>query len=454
MEGGSITPAAATAVGPTRWLAQRAATLRFEDLPADVVEWARHCILDGLGVTVPGAFEPLADIVLALVDEEGGNAQATLVARGRRATLPQAALFNGAASHALDYDDVNLNMIGHPTVPVVSALLPLAESLRLDGRRFIAAVVAGYETECRVGRAVLPDHYARGWHSTATNGTLAAAAACANALGLDVDRTEMALGIACAQAAGLKSMFGSMTKPLHVGKSAANGLLAARLAQRGFTAATAAIETSQGYADTYTRTFDADRITAEPDRWFIRENLFKYHAACYLTHSAIEAARAAVKGIDPARIERATLRVPSGNLRVCNILSPGTGLETKFSLRHTVALGLTGRDTAGLDSYTDDLACNPALVRLREKVGIVADDALPLAGARIDLVLAGGAARDATIDVGVPSRDLPDQWVRLTGKFASLVTPHLGAARATAATDIVAALETRADVSALAAALA
>src|SRR6185437_14670616 len=153
--------------------------------------------------------------------------------------------------------------------------------------------VAGYETICRVGVAVAPGHYALGFHATATAGSFGAAAACARLLELDPARTAMALGIAATQAAGLKSMFGTMCKPLHAGKAAENGLLAARLAARGFTSRADAIECAQGFAATHGPDFHAQAALADPPGgYYLRGNLFKYHAACYLAHAPIECARA------------------------------------------------------------------------------------------------------------------------------------------------------------------
>src|SRR5215468_7288011 len=233
-------------------VATRVAKLEFDDIPADVVELVRQCTLDWFGVALAGSREPAAEIVLAAALEEApsiADGGVTVVGRADRLPASMAALVNGTASHALDYDDVNAAMNGHPTVPVLGALLALAETRPTAGRDLVCAFVAGYEAENRVGRALGSAPYQRGFHATGTLGTLGAAAACARLLGLDVDTTAVALGLAATQAAGLKSMFGTMSKPLHAGKACANGLLAARLADRGFTAHPAAIETDQGFAE-------------------------------------------------------------------------------------------------------------------------------------------------------------------------------------------------------------
>src|SRR5215203_7194419 len=226
---------AATA-GLTGRLVAGVRDLRYDDLPADVIVIAKHCLLDWLGVTLAGSREPLAQMLRDEVAEQGGRPQATLIGTDARASTQQAALVNGAASHALDFDDVHLVMNGHPSVPVLPALLALAEAHDGDGRALIAAFVAGVEVECRIGALVMPGHYNAGFHATGTLGAFGAAAACAHLLALDTDQWQIALAIAGTQAGGLKAMFGTMCKPLHAGKAAANGLLAATLAARGFTA--------------------------------------------------------------------------------------------------------------------------------------------------------------------------------------------------------------------------
>ena len=180
---------------PTRALAAFAATLRYDDLPAPVLAVAKHCILDWLGVTLAGSHDPLVGMLIDEVDDQGGNAQASIIGWNRRASMSQAALVNGAAGHALDFDDVLRAFMGHPTAPVLPALLALAERRGASGRDVIEAFAAGVELEARVGRMMTESHYARGFHSTATLGTIGAATACGRLLGFDADRMATAIGI-------------------------------------------------------------------------------------------------------------------------------------------------------------------------------------------------------------------------------------------------------------------
>ncbi len=295
----------------TRGLARRAAELGWSDLPGPVRELARQCVLDCLGCAVAGAGDPLVGILLDEMAEAGGAAQASIVGYRQRMPALTAALVNGAAGHALDYDDVNIAMPGHPSVAVLPGLLALAELKGSSGRDLLTAFVAGYETACRIGAALGPGHYAIGFHATATVGAFGAAAACARLIGLDPQQTATALGIVGTQAAGLKSEFGTMCKPFHAGKAAQNGLLAARLAARGFSSRTDLIECVQGFAATHGPDFSPESALAAPENGFhILANLFKYHAACYFTHAPIECAGELRRrhGLTPDGIARITLR--------------------------------------------------------------------------------------------------------------------------------------------------
>src|SRR4051794_34675416 len=273
----------------TRNLATQASAISYDALPDDVHALARQCVLDYYGVALAGADDPLVAILLDELTEAGGALQASLIGHAQRLPALSAALVNGAIGHALDYDDVNLAMPGHPSVAILPGLMALAEQRNSTGREVVAAFVAGYETACRIGMALRPGHYDRGFHATGTVGAFGAAAACAHLLGLDTEAMARALGIAGTQAAGLKSQFGTMCKPFHAGKASQSGLLAARLAARGFSSRGDMMECVQGFAATHGPDFHPEKALAAPEKDFhIYANLFKYHAACYLTHGPIE----------------------------------------------------------------------------------------------------------------------------------------------------------------------
>jgi 2-methylcitrate dehydratase PrpD len=414
-------------------LAELASATSYDTLPENVCALARQCVLDYYGVALAGADDPLVAILLDELAEAGGNEQASLLGHSVRLPALSAALVNGAAGHALDYDDVNLAMPGHPSVAILPGLLALAEQRRSSGRDIIAAFVAGYETACRIGSALRPGHYDLGFHATGTVGCFGAAAACARLLGLDPEATAHALGIAGTQAAGLKSQFGTMCKPFHAGKASQNGLLAAQLASRGFSSRPDLVECEQGFALTHGPDFRPDAALADPPGGFhILANLFKYHAACYLTHGPIETARAVRDrhNIAPEQIARITLKLDRSCDRVCNIPAPTDGLEAKFSLRQTVAMALAGVDTASLGAYSPATANDPALVALRDKVTLDFQDNWPQAAAEIAVALTDGNVLRASHDAGIPSADIAAQGERLAAKFDALAEPVLGAARA------------------------
>jgi 2-methylcitrate dehydratase PrpD len=434
-------------------LAFRATNLHFEDIPQPARAVARHCVLDYLGVALAGAGEPLARLLLAELTEAGGAEQAVVIGHQVRLPILAAALANGAAAHALDYDDVNVAMPGHPSVTILPGLLALAELNKASGRELITAFVAGYETACRIGAALQPGHYDLGFHATGTVGSFGAAAACARLLRLQITGTRVALGIAGTQAAGLKSQFGTMCKPFHAGKAAQNGLLAARLAARGFTGRCDFLECEQGFAATHGPDFSPRAALAAPANGFhILANLFKYHAACYFTHAPIECARMLRRAhrFDPEAIHGATLRIDRSTDRVCNIRDPKDGLGSKFSLRQTVAMALAGIDTASLAAFGAETANDRALIGLRERLEIDFRSGWPQTQAELEIELADGRRVVARHDAGIPAADLDEQGRRLAAKFEALAEPLLGASRSRELRQMVDALDSVGDLGQLA----
>ncbi|HVN01664.1 MAG TPA: MmgE/PrpD family protein [Caulobacteraceae bacterium] len=410
----------------TAQLADLVAGMSFADLSSEAIAVAKQCLLDWIGVGLAGRNEPLVGILVDELAPANDPAGVTVLGRGRRARVDDAVLINGAMGHALDFDDVIMPM-GHPTVPVAPVVFALAEQRGASGAEALTAFIAGVEAECRIARLLGPSHYARGWHTTATTGTFGAATAAARLLGVTGAALTHAFGLAGTQAAGLKSCFGTMSKPLHPGKAAQNGLLAARLAARGFTSDVDILASAQGFTDTQSTTADpAAALAARPAPWVV-EALFKYHAACYLTHDSIEAANRlrAEDGVTPAAIEHVSVKVPAGHLGVCNIQAPATGLECKFSLRMTTALALSGEDTFQEALFCDATARRADLNALREKVEI--DPTQAGRGCVVTVRLSDGRTLFRTGDVSQPMRDLAAQQAKLERKFRAVAGPALGA---------------------------
>lgn len=415
----------------TRTLVDRALATRDASLPADVVALAHHCVFDCLAVAIAGTSDPLISLLIEDALEHGGHPAASVIAKQRRVTAAQAALINGTASHALDYDDVNLAISGHPSAVILPALLAAGEQHDIMGAALITAFIAGYEFACRVGMLVEPDHYERGFHATSTVGVFGAAMASAHLLKLDAVKSSYAVGIAGTQAAGLKAMFGTPCKPFHAGLAAQNGLRAALLARRGMTSRGDILECKQGFAATQSAAYYPEGALGNPDRYFIRDNLFKYHAACYGTHSAIECVRELREkhALNPAHVKSVTVRVEKGADGTCNIANPRTGLEGKFSLRFTVALALAGHATGGLENYADEVVNRPDLIALRNRINVELVAGWPLMKTEVLVECANGRRIGTVFDAGEPSTDLASQGKRLRAKFFALTTPVLGQSR-------------------------
>ena len=432
----------------TAALAAQVSAMWLADMPSAAVTVAKQCLMDWLGVALAAREEPLVRILiddLAATDDPFG---VSLLGTGRRARALDAVLINGAMGHALDFDDVIMPM-GHPTVPVAPVVFALAEQRGASGADALAAFIAGVEAECRIARLLGPSHYAKGWHTTATAGTFGAAVAAARLLGVEGEALSHALGLAGTQAAGLKSVFGTMSKPLHPGKAAQNGLLAARLASRGFTSDVDILASAQGFAATQSSTADPAAALAPRETPWVADALFKYHAACYLTHDSIEAANAlrTEERVAADAIEAVSVKVPAGHLGVCNIQAPQTGLECKFSLRMTTALALAGEDTFQEALFTDSTARRPDLVALRERVEI--DPTQVGRGCVVSARLKDGRTLSRTGDVSQPLRDLAAQQAKLERKFRHLATPALGAASVAEATELCGALDRLPDLTRL-----
>ena len=419
-----------TTTSPETVLAEQVSALRFDDLPGPVVEVATQCVIDVLGVTIRGACEPtvtrLREALWVTGAAPGG---ASVIGTDfDRVRASDAALLNGTAGHVLDFDDVAGAISAHPSVPVFPAVLALAEERGSSGAELLTAFVAGYETEVRIGLALGASHYRRGFHTTATVGAIGAAAASAHLLGLDTKRTGAALAIGATQAAGLKGMFGTDCKSFHAGHAAETGVLAARLAERDFTATREFLTAPQTMGGTHSEAFDATELTVpfgEP--WHVLDCLFKLHAACYLTHGAIEGALALRGAVALEEVESIEVRVPPGHLSACILVNPRTGLEGKFSLRFVTALALaTGRTDES--QFDEEHVLDPDLRVLADRVEVVPDEQVPPYAAVVTLRTAAGFERTVQRDVGTPAWTTKpaEQQESLVVKFRSLVTPVLG----------------------------
>jgi 2-methylcitrate dehydratase PrpD len=331
-------------------LARRACALRYDDLPPTAIHWAKVGLLDYIGVTVAGSTEPTPRLALEALGAPGAGASAVF-GMGRRLNGLDAALVNGTASHALDFDDCNNTFGGHPSVPLLPALFALADEIGASGRDFMLAYVTGFEVETKIALGVHFHHYTKGWHPTATLGTFGAAAACAKLMGLDEARTATALAIAASLASGIKANFGTMVKPLHVGHCTRNGLYAAQLARAGFTAnADTVFEHKQGFLNVFNGegTYDVARMLA---RWADPLDIvdpgiaIKQYPCCGSTHSALDAMLTLVRKHDlkPDQVESIDVWTHPRRLEHTNRPAPKSALDAKFSVQYCLARAVTDR---------------------------------------------------------------------------------------------------------------
>jgi 2-methylcitrate dehydratase PrpD len=281
-------------MGATRQLASFVVDTSFAGIPAPAYARAKEAILDGLGCALVGSPTPIGKLMTRYVRERNETPRASVIGGGYKTSAALAALANGTMAHALDFDDVNWSMSGHPTVPLLPAVLAVGQEIHASGVDVLLAYTLGFEVETKVGLGINPRHYDLGWHATSTLGTLGAAAACAKLLGLDVENTCMALGIAASTAAGLRQNFGTMTKPLHPGQAAMNGVTAAQLAQLGWTADANILEAPYGFCQLYTGTnqYNLDDIVkrlGNPYELLATGVAIKQYPCCAFTHRALDA---------------------------------------------------------------------------------------------------------------------------------------------------------------------
>ena len=407
----------------SHFVAQTAA----KDIPQDVLELARLGITDFIGVALSGSREKQSKIIADYAQKMGGVPQASIIGGDGKTSPYLAALVNGTTGHALDYDDIAISLIGHPSVFLAPAVLAIGESIEASGEDVLTAYVVGYETACCIARPVLQSHYMQGWHSTATFGSLGAAAATAWLLKLSYAQVRMALGIAASLAGGLRQNFGTMTKPLHAGKAAANGIQAALLAQAGFTAADSIIEAPLGFAKVFGHSGEVDWAKAGENlgkTFFITsaEGLsIKPYPSCGFTHCAIGAALGIkeehkVNADDVAEVE---LGVSPFDKQILIHHHPRTGLEGKFSLEYCVARAFLSEEVR-LRHFNAEAVAEPRVESLMEKMRWVEKYPMPVMGTAegfgtksvtVKLKNGKGYSKEVTIAKGMPQNPLtPEEF--------------------------------------------
>ncbi len=414
----------------TKILAQFVVDSRYADIPDKVRHEATRSVLNWLGCAVGGARHESIDIALAALAAFSGPAQASVLGRGERLDIMHAALINGISSHVFDFDDTHLKTVIHPSGPVASALLALAEHRPISGADFLHAFILGVEVECRIGNAVYPSHYDVGWHITGTAGVFGAAAAVGRVLGLNPQQMTWALGIAATQAAGLREMFGTMCKPFHPGRAAQNGMTAAFLASKNFTSSERGIEAPRGFANVLATARNYDAITEGLGKtWEVALNTYKPFACGIVIHPIIDGCvqlRNEHKlAADP--IESITLGVHPLVLELTGKKTPQVGLEGKFSVFHSAAVAIIHGE-GGEKVYSDACVRDPRVIALREKVSAAVDKTVHEDAAHIAIKLKDGRTLKKHVEHALGSLSRPMSDADLEAKFRGLAQGMLSAA--------------------------
>lgn len=439
----------------TEILANFIAETRYEQLPPEVTTAAKRALLDFFGVALAGASAEGSRLITEYVKEEGGNPEASVIAAGFKTSPSLAALANGTIAHALDYDDCFNGFPIHPSVAIMPAVLALAEKTGASGKKVIEAYAVGFEIACKVGSVVGLRQRELGWHNTATLGCLGAAAAASRLLDLTAGDVRMALGIAASLAGGLRQNFGTMTKPLHAGNAARNGVLAASLAGKSFTSYDGVLEAPLGFFKVLgmPKGRDLSEITehlGSPYSVASPGILFKLFPSCHGTHRGIDAAlrlrrETGVRTEDIVDIEcRTTATVPTSLFHH----RPKTPTEARFSMEYCVARALVDGQM-GLAQFDEEKIQSPDVRDLVQKVHYSHPDDI---GQGVDqpqevvLRLRDGRTCSRKGDVIKGDPENPISWEELCLKYRDCAGRFLPAPEVDRLLELVSNLETLDDI--------
>ncbi|VVB88957.1 MmgE/PrpD family protein [uncultured archaeon] len=418
-----------------------------KNIPEWAYEHSKVAFMDWLAVTFAGKDDPLVKILIDYADTVGGKKQATVIGYNMKKDISSATLINGSASHTLDYDDTLVSFLGHPSVTIFPSLLALSEWKGKSGRDFLTAYIIGLQVGGTIGACASLDHYLGGWHATSTLGHLASAAACARLLGLNQQQATYALGIGGTQSSGLKRVFGTMCKPFHAGRSSQSGLLAALLAEKGFTSAEDILEGPQGFFEALKGKVNDDIVNMLGIGWDVQNLNQKYHASCHATHSPLEAALSIVKteNINLDDIKSMTIHASTLSLQAAGKTEPATGLEGKFSIPYCVANALL-REETGMQAFTDEKVNDPAVRTIMKKINIINDPEIKALEAIVELETAAGKSFKAFSDILQKIPPLETKKERVASKFIDLCSPVLGKRKSLSLKKKIEALDTIKDM--------
>jgi 2-methylcitrate dehydratase PrpD len=436
--------------GLTSTISHFIAETEMGDIPQDNYTHAKVAFLDWMAVLLAGKDEPLVKKLIDYAKGMGGREQATVIGHAWQTNVIQAALINGSASHALDFDDTMQIFMGHPTVTLYPALVSLAEWQQKSGSDLLTSYIVALQVGATVASCAGVQHYLSGWHGTSTIGRIASAAGCAKLLGLNEQQTTYALGIAATQSSGLKRVFGTMTKPFHAGKAAQVGLEAALLAAEEFTCADDILEGPDGFFQLLQGGVNNEALDFLGKRWVTDKLAQKYHASCHGTHSPIEAVLDLVEKEKISITDMQSIKtiVTQTSCDVAGKTDPQTGLEGKFSIPYCVANALVTGDT-GTEAFTDEKVGDADVRDLMNKISLeVMEDRIGME-ATVQVITTAGNVYESFSDVLNEIPDLNTKQQKVKNKFMNLCSHILGETNAGQVVEAVLALEAETNVSSL-----
>jgi 2-methylcitrate dehydratase PrpD len=401
---------------------------RISEMPGLVVQKAKQLVTDLLGVATAGSREKPARIIQGFIEEQNARGSATIIGTAQRSHPAASSLANGISGHVLDYDDVSEPMYGHPTVAVLPACLALGEELDVSGKDLLESYIIGLEVTVKLSYGMNPAHYEHGWHSTCTLGSMGAAAAAAKLLGLTGEQLRTALALAASQAGGLQQNFGTMIKPFHSGRAAENGVLAALLAQRGWTGDQNILEAPLGFFHLFCGPghYDAERCVNSLGKPFEIDRpgiILKKYPSCAFSHPAIDAALIITQDpqYDVSKLERVEGQIHSLADQILIHRNPQTGLEAKFSMEACVALALLdGR--VNTKSFADRRLANKDFKEILKRVQrvVTANDKKGPRGfgpAEVRVLLKGGDIMEARVEKAKGNAENPMTGEEIREKY-------------------------------------
>jgi len=456
MKNGSHTTRNDATTKTTALVANFVTQARIEHLGDRSLKLAADAITDAIGVGLYGSRQPISEIMLRVIGTSDAAGDHFLLGSPRRASPLEAALYNGTAIHAIDYDDTAHPSYSHSSAHLVPVLLSLGRKFRRNGRDLLLAYAVGLDILGKLGMALNNGHYLKGWHTTGTFGALSTAAAASVLVGLDAQRTAIALGIAASAASGVRANFGTMAKPLHAGYAARSGALAALLAQEGFTATDAVLESRYGYFDTFRATEEpvAQAFETLGHPWELESPIgiaLKPYPACGSTHTAIEAAlhlRAQLGGEAIASIRVGTNELCSQTLIYPD---PRTPLQAKFSMEFCVAAALAKGEIV-FASFEPSMLENLVIRDLMRRTTVVVDERVRYStehGTVVAITTTGGRTLEKLVPLAIGK---PERWMNsddLWRKFHDCACVVLPDRQARAAFNALQAIATAPSVDAL-----